>query len=84
MILKYKDKYLSLPFIMLITIGFLLFLTVIDTMVTNPAISGYAVVDADTQDTERFTGMTTILILIFAVFGLFLFVITRKKENNRQ
>lgn len=75
-------KYLDWKTGMVVVVGVLLVFTFINTFITNPTISGYAVVDADTQDTERFSSMTSILVLIFAFFGLFVFMITRKVQSR--
>ncbi len=77
-------KYLDWKTSMVVVIGVLLVFTFIHTFITNPTISGYAVVDAATQDTERFSGMTSILMLIFAFFGLFIFMVTRKVNPRRE
>ena len=77
-------KYLDWKTSMVVVVGVLLVFTFINTFITNPTISGYAVVDAATQDTERFSGMTSILVLIFSFFGLFIFMIMRKMKDQRE
>ncbi len=71
-------RYMDWKMGMVVIIGVLLVFTFITTFISNPTISGYAVVDADTQDTARFSNMTSILVVVFVFFGLFLFVITRR------
>ena len=73
-----SKKYLDWKSGMVVVIGVLLVLTFMNTFVTNPTISGYSVVDASTQDTGRLSNMTSILVVAFAFFGLFIFIITRK------
>ncbi|MFH1063921.1 MAG: hypothetical protein V1729_02480 [Candidatus Woesearchaeota archaeon] len=77
-------KYLDWKTGMVVVIGVLLVFTFINTFITNPTISGYSVVDAQSQDTERFSGMTSILVLIFAFFGLFIFMVTRQINKRDQ
>jgi hypothetical protein len=76
-------KYLDWKTGMMIVIGFLLVVTFLNTFVTNPTVSGFAVVDAESQDTARLSNMTSILIVVFGFFGLFLFVITRKLTSGK-
>lgn len=71
-------KFLDWKTGMVVIIGVLLVFSFLNVLITNPTISGYAVVDADTQDTGRFSNMTSLLVVVFAFFGLFLFVITRR------
>jgi len=71
-------KYLDWKTGMVVVIGVLLIFTFINTFITNPTISGYSVVDVNTQDTERFSGMTSLLVLVFGFFGLFILLVTRK------
>jgi uncharacterized membrane protein len=71
-------KFLDWKTGMVIVIGVLLVFTFLNVLISNPTISGYAVVDASTQDTARFSNMTSILVVVFAFFGLFLFVITHR------
>lgn len=68
---------------MVVVIGVLMVFTFLNVFVSNPTISGYAVVDAASQDTERFSNVSSILIVVFAFFALFLFMITRKMEQAR-
>jgi len=77
-------KYIDWKTGMMVVIGVLMVFTFLHTFVTNPTISGLAVVDASTQDTARFSNMTSILLIVFAFFGLFIFIVTRKlKLGNR-
>lgn len=75
-------KYIDWKTGMVVIIGVLLVLTFLNVFITNPTVSGFAVVDAATQDTGRFSNMTSILIVVFAFFGLFLFIITRKLTDR--
>ena len=77
-------KYLNWKTGMIAVICVLMGFAFINAFVTNPTVSGYAVVDADSQDTARFSNMTSILIVVFAIFGLFVFMITRKLELRRR
>ncbi|MBW2997220.1 hypothetical protein KY349_02670 [Candidatus Woesearchaeota archaeon] len=78
-----SKKYIDWKTGMVVIIGVLLIFTFLNVFITNPTVSGYAVVDADSQDTQRFSTMTSILIVIFAFFALFLFVVTRKMSDKR-
>jgi uncharacterized BrkB/YihY/UPF0761 family membrane protein len=78
-----SKKYLDWKTGMIIIIGVLLVFTFLNVFITNPTVSGYAVVDADSQDTGRLSNMTSILIIVFAFFGLFLFVVTRKLRDRK-
>ena len=69
---------------MVVVIGVLMVFTFLNVLVTNPTVSGYAVVDADTQDTARFSNMSSILIVVFAFFALFLFMLTRKMHISER
>ena len=71
-------KYLDWRMGLVVVIGVLLVFTFLHTFATNPVISGYSVVDAETQDTGRFMNMTSLLLFVFAFFGLFIFVISRR------
>jgi len=75
-------KYLDWKTGMIVIVGVLMVFTFINVFVTNPTVSGMSVVDSETQDTGRFTNMTSILIVVFAFFALFLFLITRKMDNR--
>jgi len=77
-----SKKYLNWKTGMIAILGLLLTLTFLNTIVTNPTVSGLAVVDAKTQDTARLSNMTSILIVVFSFFALFLFVITRKLGDS--
>lgn len=77
-------RYLDWKTGMVIIVGVLLVFTFLNVIATNPTISGLAVVDADTQDTQRFSNMTSLLIIVFAFFGLFLFLITRKLDIRKK
>ena len=77
-------KFMDWKMGMVVVIGVLLVFSFINVFISNPTISGYSVVDADTQDVERFSGMTSILVIVFAFFGLFLFVITRKMSGRKR
>ena len=77
-------KYVDWKTGMMVIIGVLLVFSFLNVFISNPTISGYSVVDADTQDTARFSSMTSILVVVFAFFGLFLFVVTRKMSDGRQ
>jgi hypothetical protein len=79
-----SKKYIDWKTGLVVIVGVLLVFTFLNVLVTNPTISGMSVVDAESQDTERFANMTSILIVVFAFFGLFLFVITRKLGTFRQ
>ncbi|MFC1740905.1 hypothetical protein ACFL3V_00005 [Nanoarchaeota archaeon] len=68
---------------MVVIIGVLMVFTFLNVLISNPTISGYAVVDAESQDVERFSNMSSILIIVFAFFGLFLFILTRKLGGFR-
>ncbi len=73
-----SKKFLDWKTGMVVIIGVLMVFTFLNVLISNPTISGYAVVDAESQDTERFSHMTSLLIIIFAFFGLFLFIATRR------
>jgi uncharacterized BrkB/YihY/UPF0761 family membrane protein len=77
-----SKKYLDWKTGMMVIVGVLLVFTFINVFVTNPTVSGMSVVDSDTQDTGRMANMTSILIVVFAFFALFLFLITRKMDNK--
>ncbi|MBW2972510.1 hypothetical protein KY359_05730 [Candidatus Woesearchaeota archaeon] len=79
-----SKKYIDWKTGIVVVIGVLLVLTFLNVFITNPTVSGFAVVDADTQDTGRFTNMTSLLIVVFAFFGLFLFMITRKLGESKR
>ena len=79
-----SKKYIDWKTGMMVIIGVLLIFTFLNVFITNPTVSGYAVVDADSQDTARFSNMASLLIVIFAFFGLFLFVVTRKLSDRRR
>ena len=57
--------------------------TFLNVLITNPSISGYSVVDHD-NGAERFTNMSSLLVIIFAFFALFLFIITRRLADKRK
>ena len=78
-----SKKYIDWKTGMVVIIGVLLVFTFLNVFITNPTVSGYAVVDADSQDTARFSTMSSILIVIFAFFALFLFIVTRRLSDNR-
>ena len=63
--------------------GLMLILFFAVTFKANPSISGLSVAGAVTQDTARFEGSTAILLIVFAVFALFLFIITKKLRMQR-
>jgi uncharacterized BrkB/YihY/UPF0761 family membrane protein len=69
---------------MVAVIAVLLVFTFVNSFITNPTVSGMAVVDAETQDTGRLSNVTSILIVVFAFFGLFLFIITRRLSDLRR
>lgn len=46
--------------------------------VANPSITGTSVVESPASDTARFAGTSSILVIIFAVFALFIFLVTKK------
>jgi hypothetical protein len=71
-------KHFDSRTVMVSVIAIFLLFTFLNTIVTNPMISGYSVVDAETQDTERFSNTTAILFVVFGFFGLFLFILKRK------
>lgn len=71
-------KHFDSRTIMISVIALLLLFTFLNTIVTNPMISGYSVVDAETQDTERFSNTTAMLLVVFGFFGLFLFILKKK------
>lgn len=75
-------KFLDWKTGMVVVIGVLLVFSFLNVLISNPVISGYSVVDASTQDTSRFSNMTSILVVVFAFFGLFLFVITRRLTDR--
>jgi hypothetical protein len=79
-----SKKFLDWKTGMMVIIGVLLVFTFLNVIMTNPTVSGFAVVDADTQDTGRFSNMTSILIVVFAFFSLFLFMVTRKLSDRRK
>ena len=79
-----SKRYIDWKTGMMVIIGVLLVFSFLNVFISNPTISGYSVVDADSQDTERFSNMTSILVVVFAFFGLFLFVITRKMSDERR
>ena len=76
-------KFLDWKTGMIAVIGLLLAFTFINSFITNPTVSGMAVVDAGSQDTGRFSNMTSVLVVVFAFFGLFLFMVTRKLGERR-
>ena len=76
-------KYLDWKTGMVVIIGVLLVFTFINVFATNPTVSGMSVIDAESQDTGRLTNMTSILIIVFSFFGLFLFLITRKLDYRK-
>jgi uncharacterized BrkB/YihY/UPF0761 family membrane protein len=77
-------KFLDWKTGMVIVIGVLMVFTFLNVIITNPTVSGFAVVDAESQDTGRFSNMSSILIVVFAFFALFLFVVTRKLRYGRR
>ncbi|MBI5880717.1 hypothetical protein HZB90_01155 [archaeon] len=79
-----SKKFLNWKTGMIAVIGLLLAFTFINSFITNPTVSGMAVVDADSQDTGRFSNMTSVLVVVFAFFGLFLFMVTRKLGERRR
>ena len=79
-----SKKYIDWKTGMMVIIGVLLVFSFLNVFISNPTISGYSVVDADTQDVERFSNVTSLLVVVFAFFGLFLFVVTRKMSDGRQ
>lgn len=79
-----SKRYLDWKMGMVVVVGVLLVFTFINTFVTNPTVSGYAVVDAQTQDTERFTGMSSLLVVIFAFFALFLFMVIKRSGGTKR
>jgi hypothetical protein len=76
-------KFLDWKTGMVVVIGLLLAFMFINSFITNPVVSGLAVVDAESQDTGRLSNMTAILVVVFAFFGLFLFMVTRKLGERR-
>jgi uncharacterized BrkB/YihY/UPF0761 family membrane protein len=68
---------------MVLIIAILLSFTFLNVIVTNPTVVGMSVHDAGTQDTERFSNMSSVLIVVFAFFALFLFIVTRKLARER-
>ncbi|MBW2963843.1 hypothetical protein KY363_00130 [Candidatus Woesearchaeota archaeon] len=77
-------KFLDWKTGMVVIVGVLLTFTFLNVLATNPTISGLAVVDAQSQDTTRFSNMTSLLIIVFAFFGLFLFLITRRMDIRKK
>ena len=57
--------------------------TFLNTFVSNPTISGYSVVNPD-ADAGRFSNMTAILVVVFAFFGMFIFMVTRKLSSRQK
>jgi len=79
-----SKKYVNWKTGMVVVVGVLMVFTFLNVLVSNPTISGYAVVDAESQDTERFSNMSSLLIVIFAFFALFLFMMTRKMNMGKR
>jgi hypothetical protein len=63
--------------------GLMLVLFFAVTFIANPAITGNSVVGSATGDTARFAGSSSILLVIFAAFALFLFIITKRLRMQR-
>ena len=77
-------KYLDWKTGLVIIIGVLMVFTFLNVIISNPTISGMAVHDASSQDTGRFSNMTSLLVVIFAFFALFLFLISRKMRRDNE
>ncbi len=66
-------------------IGLLLILTFLNTLVTNPIVTGYAVAsDEIAENNSRFSGVTSLLLVVFLFFGLFLVILTKKMMQKTQ
>ena len=77
-----SKKFLDWKTGMVVIIGVLLVFTFLNVLITNPTISGLAVVDAQSQDTGRFTNVASVLVVVFGFFALFLFIITRRLSER--
>ncbi|MBW2967417.1 hypothetical protein KY362_02935 [Candidatus Woesearchaeota archaeon] len=77
-------KYMDWKTGLVVIIGVLMVFTFLNVFITNPTFTGLSVVDASSQDTGRFTNMTSLLVVIFAFFALFLFILTRKMREQQR
>jgi ABC-type uncharacterized transport system fused permease/ATPase subunit len=76
-----SKKYLNWKSGLTFGIAVIMVITILNVLVSNPTISGYAV--ANEGEGSRVAGMSVLLVVIFAIFGLFLYVVTRKMPVNR-
>ena len=54
------------------------------TFSDSPTISGYAVFDSPEDASSRFLGTLSVLLVIFAAFGLVLFIYSKKVETTKK
>ena len=73
-------QYISWKSSLIFAVGVILVLTFIHTIMSNPTISGFTTVD-NTEEASRFTGMLSILVVIFAFFALLLFLWKKKVKH---
>lgn len=82
---KYSDWKKELPDhrkVVIYVIGFMLMFMFVYTFISNAAITGSAAVNPAASH-QRFTGTTTLLLVIFAFFGLFIFMVTRRLNKEK-
>ncbi|HII71261.1 TPA: hypothetical protein HA265_00725 [Candidatus Woesearchaeota archaeon] len=77
---EFRKKHVNWYQAMVIILAAFLFATFLQTLSSGATIEGYSVIGEPIPDDHSFSGTTALLVVIFAFFGLFIIIVTRKLD----